>query len=272
MKTAFVLSGGGAKGAFQVGVLHALGKLGIRADVIYGTSVGAINAAGMAYDGIDQLMKEWLKVKRRSDTLSLNWWKLPWASGIYSTKPLRKKLMPYVTKPAMLEAVACMVDITTGGVHYVSNKKASIQEYLIAVEGSSAIPFFMDPVEGKWLDGGVREQTPLSQAIKDGADQIIAILCNPWTENPGDVWVPSWPKFVSVGVRALDIMEHEVFRNDIVDCLWCNSQKEFKKIDLQFYAPPRVLMDTLEFDGDKIRAAIEAGERAVLDGPISIQV
>ena len=45
-----VLSGGGAKGAFQAGVWKAMCELGLadRVSVISGTSAGAINAAAFA--------------------------------------------------------------------------------------------------------------------------------------------------------------------------------------------------------------------------------
>lgn len=46
--TAFVLSGGGARGALQVGMLRALFEHGERPDVIVGTSIGAWNGAWMA--------------------------------------------------------------------------------------------------------------------------------------------------------------------------------------------------------------------------------
>ena len=46
--TAFVLSGGGARGALQVGALRALLERGARPDVIIGTSVGAWNGAWLA--------------------------------------------------------------------------------------------------------------------------------------------------------------------------------------------------------------------------------
>ncbi|MGH2514644.1 MAG: patatin-like phospholipase family protein, partial [Ktedonobacterales bacterium] len=42
--TAFVLSGGGARGALQVGILRALLEQGERPDVVIGTSIGAWNA------------------------------------------------------------------------------------------------------------------------------------------------------------------------------------------------------------------------------------
>lgn len=46
--TAFVLSGGGARGALQVGALRALLEHGARPDVVIGTSVGAWNGAWLA--------------------------------------------------------------------------------------------------------------------------------------------------------------------------------------------------------------------------------
>ena len=52
-KTALVLSGGGARGAYETGVWQALTELGIKIDIITGTSVGAINAAMVAQDELE---------------------------------------------------------------------------------------------------------------------------------------------------------------------------------------------------------------------------
>ena len=41
-KTALVLSGGGAKGFAHVGVLEIIDSLGLRPDLVVGTSIGAI--------------------------------------------------------------------------------------------------------------------------------------------------------------------------------------------------------------------------------------
>lgn len=46
--TAFVLSGGGARGAMQVGAMRALLEYGVRPDAVVGTSSGAWNAAWIA--------------------------------------------------------------------------------------------------------------------------------------------------------------------------------------------------------------------------------
>ena len=47
-KTALVLSGGGSRGAYEIGVWKALKGLRIRIDLVTGTSVGAINGALVA--------------------------------------------------------------------------------------------------------------------------------------------------------------------------------------------------------------------------------
>jgi NTE family protein len=45
LKTAFVFAGGGSFGSVQVGMLRALLSHGVTADMVVGSSVGAMNAA-----------------------------------------------------------------------------------------------------------------------------------------------------------------------------------------------------------------------------------
>lgn len=59
-----VLSGGGAKGAYQVGVVKALVSLGARVDAIAGASIGALNGAILAsapslQEGVERLETLW---------------------------------------------------------------------------------------------------------------------------------------------------------------------------------------------------------------------
>ena len=42
---ALVLSGGGSKGSYQIGVWKALRDMNIKFDIVTGTSAGALNAA-----------------------------------------------------------------------------------------------------------------------------------------------------------------------------------------------------------------------------------
>lgn len=57
-KIGVVLSGGGAKGAYEVGLLKALAEFGIEPDVIAGTSIGALNGSVCAsWKDIKQVAK-----------------------------------------------------------------------------------------------------------------------------------------------------------------------------------------------------------------------
>src|SRR5947199_7713206 len=62
-----VLQGGGALGAYQVGVYQALHEAGIEPDWVIGTSIGAINAsliAGNAADRLSRLREFWSRVQQ----------------------------------------------------------------------------------------------------------------------------------------------------------------------------------------------------------------
>ena len=66
-RTAFVLAGGGSRGAVQVGMLEELVRRGIRADRVFGASVGAINGAAYAgnptLEGIEHMAGVWRDIK-----------------------------------------------------------------------------------------------------------------------------------------------------------------------------------------------------------------
>ena len=76
--TAIVLSGGGAKGSFEVGALLALREIWneVRPCIVCGTSVGAINALAVAESldgsGINKLQTIWLGLQRPSDMYRLS--------------------------------------------------------------------------------------------------------------------------------------------------------------------------------------------------------
>src|SRR5258706_1690014 len=65
-----VLQGGGALGAYQVGVYQALHEAGIEPDWVIGTSIGAINAALIAGNApehrLDRLREFWDRVEQRT--------------------------------------------------------------------------------------------------------------------------------------------------------------------------------------------------------------
>ena len=75
-KTAFVFAGGGSFGAIQVGMMHSLAAHGISADMVVGSSVGALNGAYYAGDptlkGVLRLETIWRGLQRH-DVFPMTW-------------------------------------------------------------------------------------------------------------------------------------------------------------------------------------------------------
>jgi NTE family protein len=84
-KTAFVFAGGGSFGAIQVGMMHSLAAHGISADMVVGSSVGALNGAYYAGDpslkGVLQLETIWRGLTRQ-DVFPITWRTLLGFSGV----------------------------------------------------------------------------------------------------------------------------------------------------------------------------------------------
>ncbi len=78
-----VMSGGGARAAYQVGLLQALAERvpGLRIDILTGVSAGAINAAHLANhrgnfaEAVDDLSRLWLGLTT-DDVFRTDWWSL----------------------------------------------------------------------------------------------------------------------------------------------------------------------------------------------------
>ena len=69
-RTAFVFAGGGSFGCVQVGMLRALVAHGLTANMVVGSSVGAMNAAFYAgmptAEGVEKLAAIWRSLRRQN--------------------------------------------------------------------------------------------------------------------------------------------------------------------------------------------------------------
>lgn len=264
---ALVLSGGGARGAFQVGVIKKLVEKNIHWDVICGVSVGAINAAYLAQfakvhqkAGVLTLEAFWLQLKGNSsiyNTRPLGFMASLWNGGLYDTSPLKELIRSSfrinMVKQAGIKLLISAVSLNTGKFKTVDENETDLCDWIMA---SSAFPFAFPPIKigGEWwVDGGVRNVTPLLEAAKiPNVTDIDVILT---TAKSGDVapWTIENPNAVDVGGRCAGIMADEVYLGDIRENL--NSKKNIK-----IYAPEEPWNDDpLDFDPLKIRRKIECG-------------
>lgn len=186
MTTAFVLSGGGSLGAVQVGMLGALQDYGIEPDLLVGTSAGALNAAYVASNGfsestIEGLAQIWRNLKR-ADVFPLDPLRQFLAlSGrrrsLCSSRPLRRIVRRHLgianLDDAIVPVSVIATDVLSGREVLLSTGDAAS-----AVLASAAIPAVFQPVsrEGRFLmDGGVADNTAVSQAVHLGASRIVIV-------------------------------------------------------------------------------------------------
>ena len=185
-KTAFVLSGGAALGAIQVGMLHALYERGIELDLIVGTSVGALNGAYIASrpfteQTADELAEVWQGIGRWQ-VFPLN--PVTGFLGFFGARrhlvpdgALRKLLAEHLEFDRLEQApVPCHViatDVLSG-----RELRLSDGEALEAVLASAAIPGVFPPVEWgdrRLIDGGVSNNAPISHALELGAERVYVL-------------------------------------------------------------------------------------------------
>lgn len=179
MTTAFVLSGGASLGSIQVGMAQALYDEGIRPDLIIGTSVGAVNGAWLAGERpIDDLVALWRSLRTRQ-IFPLR--PLTGFRGFIGRRPnlvpnsgLRNLLERHVPFAALEDAAVpfsvIVADVSTGEEVRLDHGPA-----VDAILASAAIPGVFPPIAigGRcFMDGGIVDNTPISQAIAAGATDV----------------------------------------------------------------------------------------------------
>lgn len=272
-KIVFVCSGGGAKGSFEAGVLKQLALNGIIPNAIYGTSTGAMNSAGYAFVGIENLLKVWRGIKSINDVMKQRFFLfLPYyllitkQKGVYSMDPLANKLEDIISAKNLdttdIESVVCRVSLKTSKKDYVSSNNihkspTGLSDFRTAVLASASTPIMNDVVDGEWVDGGVRAIAPLAQAIKDGATDIYVIMGEPYS--PDCIFTGEVGNVIDVFNRTIGSMVQEMLWDDIHQCDIYNKNGIGRKIKLTVYAPDVSLIGADEFDPVKIEASIQQG-------------
>lgn len=183
-KTAFVFAGGGSFGAVQVGMLQALVAHGVKADIVVGCSVGAMNGAYFAgtptLDGVKTLAQVWRGLRRQDvfpvslRTLVGFLWRRDFLISHDGVRKLIADHLPYTNlEQARLPIHIVTTDIISGESVVLSDGSASE-----AIVASTAIPGAFAPVEyrGRYLaDGAISSNTPIRVAIQNGATRLIIL-------------------------------------------------------------------------------------------------
>jgi NTE family protein len=189
VETAFVLAGGGNRGAVQVGMLRALSERGITPDLLVGTSIGAINAAAFAgaptIEGVYLAGDLWRRIVTEDvfprGRFDGTWRFLQRREAVYPIDGLRKVVRGCLRFDRLEDSPIPLVVVATrledGAEEWLTEGPA-----LEAVLASAALPGLYPPVElsgSHYFDGGVVDNVPLSVALSAGARQVFVLLCGP---------------------------------------------------------------------------------------------
>lgn len=248
IRNALVLSGGSVKGSFQAGALPEVFRAGFVPDAIYGVSVGSLNGAFLA-ERAGRARKngkpvDWVAIAEDLSDF--------WTNRIREPKDLVKKRplsgippalfnhFESILKPVGLKELidteldednlrqspvtlsVGAVDVRTGTFKSVGTDAPRIKEWILA---SSAIPVVMPIVDirqNRLLDGGTRQVAPLAPAIKAGADNIVAVVCQ--AENPAvldDAY--HYGNLIALAERLMDVAVNALVNNDLSRCREVNA-------------------------------------------------
>ena len=190
MKRALVLSGGGAKGSYQLGVYKALKRLRIKIDIIAGTSIGSINGALFVAGDYHKAKRLWQKITTEE---LLNY-------GFEDVKDYPKAAKEIVKNKGLKfdkaeEYIGKVIDerkVRESKIDYglvTVNLKNMVPKMLTKeqipngklisyiVASSTCFPAVeMKEIDGNYyIDGGYYDNLPINLAVQMGADEVIAV-------------------------------------------------------------------------------------------------
>lgn len=196
-KLGIVLSGGGSKGAYEIGVYKALKKLHKNVDIVTGTSIGAINGVFVAQNDLKGALKMWKNISFKTiydeeefpvmENEKLTKIYMQYAKSfineggldIYKMKDIFDKYFkPYKFYNSNIDYGLVTYNFSQKKPVLKTKKELSkdvIKDYILA--SASCYPAFKPYLinDEMYIDGGYYDNLPINLAIDLGATEIIAV-------------------------------------------------------------------------------------------------
>lgn len=250
--TALVLGGGGARGAYQIGVWKALLENKISFEWVVGCSVGALNGALIAQGDLEAAETLWQEIStdkvleisfddlERADfsdhvqQLRRFFFEAIQQKGL-STGPLRNLLQEHLdadklTKSVPLYVVATRVPTFKEVVVKLNEQTQSgMLSWLLASSAFFPLMSIESIEEQFYVDGGYRNNIPVDVALKQGASEVIIV----------DVHGPGFDKSVKLPSHAVVIKLASTW--DLGEMLLFESDRSKANIQLGYLEMQRYL-------------------------------
>lgn len=276
MKRALVLSGGGSRGAYQVGAIKALFEAGRTYDTVHGISVGALNASWIAMHSPEEqphsikgLLNIWNNINTSDDIFirwnpikPLNYLYSMWKGSLHSGQPLKRLVDTFLDRSKMIASgvkltIGC-VNLNTSEYTVIDGKNPHIKEFILA---SSHLPLVFEPIvlDGeKWVDGGIRHQIPIYEALKERPDEIDVILTCPISIRDRILPATNLTSAPRVALRASEILSDQVYLMDCYTVL--RAAKTLENVKIKVFIPTvSPNENSMDFAKEKIQAGIKLG-------------
>lgn len=197
-------------------MLEALTDAGIRADLVLGTSVGAINGAAFAADptpeGVARLRRLWSAVEHtgvfggrlveRIRHMART------RTSLHSNEAVRR-LLEDSLPVTRFEDLAVTFECVAACIETAHETWFDSGDLVDAVLASSAVPGLLPAVEIRgrhYLDGGIVDSIPVRRALEHGADRVFVLQVGR-IERPLEA--PRWPH--EVALVAFEIARRRAF-------------------------------------------------------------
>lgn len=268
---ALVLSGGGGRGAYELGVFKAFMEKHHRFDLISGTSVGAITAAAIASGlTMPELEALWARMhtfqvmQPRADV-----WRFAAWTHLMHTRPLLRFLEREIDFEAIqrspTEVRVAAVDVGTGDLRVFTNMELTPKRLL----ASASIPLLFPMVEDMgrhYWDGGTVVNTPLQPAVEAGATEITCVLLSPVGARelppPDNLW-EALARLADL--RMMGNLKEDIKHAELINGLVASGKAGpgFHHIDFHIVSPrtPLGLTTILNFNADLAKRLIDWGHR-----------
>lgn len=276
LKRALVMPGGGGRGAYQVGVAKALLQSGIKFDMAFGTSIGALNATFIAQGDLSRLEHIWGSLRawdifKLPSAPQLGRMMLGHKLGMLDTGPLEELLRKEADlrriKSSDMKVRLVTTDLCSLETRMINLEDVTTTSELIDVlMATAAVPIAFPPRQlhghGLWVDGGLVKNTPLRAAIDHGAEEIFMVLLHPEKVNvcPSNMW--------QLIARCLDVVldasaHKELEITQLYNRLIAEGADEaqgMRSVRLNVIQPSKpVDINLLEIDPDRSRQLIRQG-------------
>lgn len=293
MNRALVLNGGGSRGAYEIGAWQALSELGVRFSAVYGTSIGALNAALVAQGDLQKAVTLWSEISidqimsvEDDDDFAIDHMVARKRDVIpflmENAKRLRMDITPLENlvrenlDERRIRAGGMRLGVMTfrapqmQGVPMTLETMApgSLGDWVIA--SASCFPIFpARHIDGqRYIDGGYYDNLPIDMALADGADEVVAVELHPEYTHPEYLRMP-WLTVVKPlrGLGGfLDFNPQLLRRSRMLG--YCDTMKRWRRFDGFLYtfrhvnalgvtdAARRYMRELTRFDGEVIRRGV----------------